>query len=102
MKGEAMDIENIIDSLLSALWYDYNHKYVIATVIDIKHMIVNMGTRSCTEYASYIFKVLVLLYGDYGVAPAVGWIEDKYKKPLIEAIDKWCKDMHVFESEDDE
>lgn len=91
------DIESIIDSLLSAVWYDYAKPYVIATINDVKHMIVNNGTRSATEFASYIFKVLVLLYGDYGVAPAVGWINDKYREDIIRAIDKWCEQMHIYE-----
>lgn len=95
-------IENHVDALLTAMWYDYTRKYVIATIIDVKHMIVNHGSRSCTEYASYIFKVLVLLYGDYGVAPAVGWIYDENKGYLLKAIDKWCNDMRIYESEDDE
>lgn len=65
-------------------------------------MVVNKGTRNCTETASYIFKVLVLIYGDYGVAPAVGWIFDELKDPLLGAINNWCEEMHIYESEDDE
>lgn len=95
-------IENHVDALLSALWYDYDNEYIIKTVLDIKQMITNLGTRNCTEVASYIFKVLVFLYGDYGVAPAVGWINDENKGYLLTAIDKWCNDMRIFESEDDE
>ena len=96
-----MSIENIIDSLFTALWYDYSKYYVIATVFGVKYMIVHHGTRNGNEFASYIFKTLVLLYGDYGVAPAVGWINDEYKEDILIAIDKWCKEMHIFESEDD-
>lgn len=96
-----MSIDRIIDSLFSSVWYDYSKGYVRATVRDIEHMIVNQGTRSCTELASFMFKVLVFLYGNYGIAPATGWITDEYKKPLLEAIDSWCKEMRIFEYEDE-
>lgn len=95
-------IENHVDALLTAMWYDYSKEFVIATILDVKDMIVTHGNRHCTELASYIYKVFVLLYGDYGVAPAVGWIYDENKGYLLKAIDKWCDDMHIYESEDDE
>ena len=92
-------IERHVDALLTAVWYDNSKWYVIRTVNDLNYMIIHDGNRRCTEVASYIFKVLVLLYGDYGVAPAVGWIHDENKDYLLTAIDKWCNDMHIFESE---
>ena len=97
-----MGVDTIVDSLFTALWYDYSKEYIIETITDVEYMIVNHGTRKCTEDASYIFKVLVMIYGDYGVAPAVGWIIDEFKDQLLEAINNWCNDMHIYESEDDE
>lgn len=83
-------IKNHVDALLSALWYDYTNDCVRTVIEDVKRMIKYNGTRDCTELASYIFKVLVFLYGDYGVVPAVGWIYDENKAYLIKAIDEWC------------
>lgn len=97
-----MNIDDNVDSLFTALWYDYSKEYIIETITDVEYMIVNHGTRKCTEMASYIFKVLVLRYGDYGVAPAVGWIFDELKDSLLGAINNWCNDMHIYESEDKE
>lgn len=95
-------MEDIIDCLFTAMWYDYYLEDVKEIVTSVKTMIMYHGTRECMLQASYIFKVLVLLYGDYGVAPAVGWIDDKNKKSLIKEIDKWCDEMHIFEKSEGE
>lgn len=97
---KTINIETIVDTLFTALWYNYDIKDIITIVDDVKFMVEVLGTRNRSDEASYIFSVLVLLYGDYGVAPAVGWIYKELKKPILDAIDKWCNDGNIYESEE--
>lgn len=87
-------IDSFIDAAFGVLWYNYEESYMCKTIKEVKSLI-NQEHIEENEEASFIYQELVLLFGDYGVSPRRGWIEQHYRYQLLAAIEKYCRDMRI-------
>lgn len=93
-KLEQKIIESFIDAAFGVLWYNYDNTYMCKTIKQIIRLI-NYERIEENEEAAFIYQELVLMFGDYGVSPRRGWIDEKYKNQILAAIDKYCHDMRI-------
>ena len=93
-KLEQKIIDSFIDAAFGVIWYNYDDSYICETIKNVKSLI-NQEYVNENSGASFIYQELVLLFGDYGISPRRGWIEQQYRYKLLAAIEKYCRDMRI-------
>lgn len=90
-------ITPVIDAILTTFWYDEPTAYAIMELISrIKKI---DGERTAT--GQQVFSILVLLVGDYGIAPRAGWINDDREQQVLDAIAEWVREFDEALKNDD-
>lgn len=92
-----MNIEDIIDNLLAPVSYNYDIEACEA-FIDVLIGMINRNRSRANNYSEVIFQLaffvyqqFVMFFGDYGVSPRGGWIEDEYKEEVISDLIEWIE-----------
>lgn len=91
-----MKVEVIVYNLLEPIGYCYDLKDA-KHIIDILICRINRtelpreDNEILDRLASLIFQQLVFFFGDYGVAPWFGWIDQEFKDDVIKSIEEWIK-----------
>ena len=96
-------IEDFIDDLFIPIGYrftTYESRRIITMLIER----IDSTTPFHHPYYSlvdYIFELLVIKYGDYGINPKCGWIWEENKKPIKDALLSWLEAEEEHEQGDD-
>ena len=91
-------IYDVVNALLTACEYMHETPHMIKLCQELRHRTINCPC-AWTEDGNKIFSVLVLLYGDYGVNPESGWIQDENKGEVLEAIKAYEKTLNKEDQE---
>ena len=98
------DKAEIIESILSSLWYNRKTEHVIGV---IKELISRVEGEYpvWTDDGNIIYGTLVILCGNYGVSPRAGWIDKDVKGEVLlslrEELEYYQRSLRLW-SEDDE
>lgn len=92
-----MNIEDIIDNLLAPISYNYDIQEceafidVLIGMINRNRSIANNYDKDIFQLVCFIYQQFVMFFGDYGVSPRGGWIEDEYKEEVIADLIEWLE-----------
>lgn len=92
-----MNIEDIIDNLLAPVSYNYDIREceafidVLIGMIHRNRSIANNYDKYIFQLSSFVYQQLVMFFGNYGVSPRGGWIEDEYKAEVIADLIGWIE-----------
>lgn len=90
--------KNSIEAWVSLIWYNGSMSWIT----DIINSLNNAGNGSADFPSTWeweenggclFWEWLVLMYGDYGTSPRMGWIIPENVKPLKDFLQKQINDM---------
>ena len=76
-----------ISAILSSLYYNRDTDYLVELTEEILGRVED--TFPCykwTDMGNIIFGMIVIRYGDYGVSPRAGWIDEEHKQNIIDEL----------------
>ena len=86
-----MSAEDILMALFDSFYYV--REDIIPICIEVKNRILKINCTH-TDEGNIIFSTLVLLYGDYGIGPYLGWFHDEeLEKRFVDFIDSYINLM---------
>ena len=94
------DIENQVNNILAAFWYNNSDEDMRALCSEVKSRIARCVVEKdklaqyCqhTHYGDIIVSLIILSFGEYGTSPRYGWMPKEQADFIINVINKFESD----------
>lgn len=95
------DVYNVVYAMLSSFWYNRSTESIISLIKEVISRVNKNYETEWTDDGNILFGTLVLMFGDYGVSPRAGWIDEEYKQGLLKELREDLKEYEgILEREE--